>query len=224
VKGGRRELARPVKKPPEQWKQEILEAAKELFLSKGYEETAVSDIMELAGGAKGMFYRFFQTKEEVMRALGDQMFLENNPFEAVKERSDLSGLEKIRAMLALDRGDQEREELSTQAVSILKDPRILAAAVESNRRVLTPLWFELIEEGQRDGSIQTEYGKELSELLPLVNFWMMPSVFPASREDIRRKCRFVAKVLSAMGLPIIDDEMYERAERILGTGVEERRE
>ena len=49
-------------------------------------------------------------------------------------------------MLALDRGDQEREELSTQAVSILKDPRILAAAVESNRRVLTPLWFELIEE------------------------------------------------------------------------------
>ena len=224
MKGGRRELARPVKKPPEQWKQEILEAAKELFLSKGYEETAVSDIMELAGGAKGMFYRFFQTKEEVMRALGDQMFLENNPFEAVKERSDLSGLEKIRAMLALDRGDQEREELSTQAVSILKDPRILAAAVESNRRVLTPLWFELIEEGQRDGSIQTEYGKELSELLPLVNFWMMPSVFPASREDIRRKCRFVAKVLSAMGLPIIDDEMYERAERILGTGVEERRE
>ena len=217
-------MARPVKKPPEQWKQEILEAAKELFLSKGYEETAVSDIMELAGGAKGMFYRFFQTKEEVMRALGDQMFLENNPFEAVKERSDLSGLEKIRAMLALDRGDQEREELSTQAVSILKDHRILAAAVESNRRVLTPLWFELIEEGQRDGSIQTEYGKELSELLPLVNFWMMPSVFPASREDIRRKCRFVAKVLSAMGLPIIDDEMYERAERILGTGVEERRE
>ena len=217
-------MARPVKKPPEQWKQEILEAAKELFLSKGYEETAVSDIMELAGGAKGMFYRFFQTKEEVMRALGDQMFLENNPFEAVKERSDLSGLEKIRAMLALDRGDQEREELSTQAVSILKDPRILAAAVESNRRVLTPLWFELIEEGQRDGSIQTEYGKELSELLPLVNFWMMPSVFPASREDIRHKCRFVAKVLSAMGLPIIDDEMYERAERILGTGVEERRE
>jgi len=210
-------LARPVKKPPEQWKQEILEAAKELFLSKGYEETAVSDIMKLAGGAKGMFYRFFQTKEEVMRALGDQMFLENNPFEAVKERSDLSGLEKIRAMLALDRGDQEREELSTQAVSILKDPRILAAAVESNRRVLTPLWFELIEEGQRDGSLKTEYG-------PLVNFWMMPSVFPASMEDIRRKCRFVAKVLSAMGLPIIDDEMYERAERILGTGVEERRE
>ena len=209
-------MARPVKKPPEQWKKEILDAAKELFLTKGYEETAVSDIMERAGGAKGMFYRFFQSKEEVMHALGDQMFFENNPFEAVRGRSDLNGLQKIRELLVLDRADKEREVINTQAVAILKDPRILAAAVEANRRVLTPLWYELIEEGRRDGSIRTEYAKELSELLPLINFWLMPSVFPADEEEIRHKCRFIAKVLSDMGLPIITDEMYERAEEIFG--------
>ena len=55
----------------------------------------------------------------------------------------------------MDRADGERETVNAQAVSILKDPRILAAAMEANRRVLTPLWFELIEEGRRDGSIQT---------------------------------------------------------------------
>ncbi len=42
-------MARPVKKTPEQWKEEILSAAKKLFLSKGYEETSVSDIMEEIG-------------------------------------------------------------------------------------------------------------------------------------------------------------------------------
>lgn len=209
-------MARPVKKAPEQWKREILDAAKELFLSKGYEETAIADIMELAGGAKGMFYRFFESKEEVMHALGERMFLENNPFEAVRGRSDLNGLQKIREVLAFDRADGEREALSTQAVPVLKDPRILAAAVEANRRVLTPLWFELIEEGRIDGSIQTKYARELSELLPLVNFWLLPSVFPADAEGIRRKCRFIAEVLSAMGLPIIDEEMYGRTQRILG--------
>lgn len=93
-------MARPVKKTPTQWEQEILDAAKKLFLSKGYEETAVADIMALAGGAKGMFYRFFQSKEEVMHALGDRMFLENNPFDAVRGRSDLNGLQKIRKVLA----------------------------------------------------------------------------------------------------------------------------
>lgn len=214
-------MARPVKKLPEQWKREILEAAKELFLSKGYEETSITDIMELAGGAKGMFYRFFESKEEVMHALGDQMFLANNPFEAVRGRSALNGLQKIREVLALDRSDGEKEQIYGQAVSILKDPRILAAAIEANRRVLTPLWYELIQEGRQDGSICMDYARELSELLPLVNFWLMPSVFPANTEEILHKCRFLAEVLTAMGLPIVEKEMYERMERMLSGGRDE---
>lgn len=212
-------MARPVKKQPQEWEKEILDAAKFLFLSKGYEETSVSDIMERVGGAKGMFYRFFESKEKVMQTLGDRMFLEHNPFEEVKKRTDLNGLQKIKEVFALDRADEEREAVSAQAIPILKDPRILAAAVEANRRVLTPLWFELIEEGRRDGSIQTAYAKELSELLPLVNFWLMPSVFPASAEEILHKCEFIAKVLATMGLPIMDEVMLARTERLLKNGM-----
>lgn len=208
-------MARPVKKPPEQWKNEILDAAKQLFLSKGYEDTSITDIMNLAGGAKGMFYRFFESKEELMKGLGDQMFFANNPFEAVKNRSDLNGLQKIRQLLACNKSDKEREALNIQAVPILKDPRILAAAVESNRRVLTPLWFELLEEGRQDGSIQTEYTKELSELLPLINFWLMPSIFPATAEEICHKYRFIMEVLASMGLPLMDGQMMEEAETFL---------
>ncbi len=213
-------MARPVKKAPEQWKKEILDAAKQLFLSKSYEETAITDIMELAGGAKGMFYRFFQSKEEVIHALGDQMFFENNPFEAVENRSDLNGLQKIREVLTFDKADKEREEINTQAIAILKDPHILAAAIEANRRELTPLWYRLIEEGRRDGSIRTEYSRELSELLPLINFWLMPSVFPATAEEIQHKCCFIAEVLAVMGLPIIEEAMYERTDKILGSFTE----
>lgn len=64
-----------------------------------------------------------------------------------------------------------------QSVAILKDARILAAAVGENRRILTPLWLELLEEGKRDVSVKTKYAKELSELLPLINFWLLPLVF-----------------------------------------------
>lgn len=71
--------------------------------------------------------------------------------------------------------------------------------------MLTPLWLELIEEGRRDGSIRTEYAGELSELLPLINFWLLPSVFPVDADEIRHKCRFVAEVLASMGLPIMDE-------------------
>lgn len=214
-------MARPVKKSPEQWENEILDAAKELFLSKGYEETSISDIMERVGGAKGMFYRFFESKQEAMRALGDRMFFCNNPFEAVRGRTDLTGLQKIRAVLALDGADSERETINAQAVDILKDPQILTAAVAANRRVLAPLWLELIEEGKRDGSIRTEYAKELSELLAIVNFWLMPSVFPADAAEIEHKCRFIAEVLGAMGLPVIEEGMYARTRRLLGVYAKE---
>lgn len=208
-------MARPVKKTPEQWKQEILNAAQSLFLTKGYEAASISDIMELAGGAKGMFYRFFQSKEEVMHALGNQLFFANNPFDAVRKREDLNGLEKIRTLLALNHSDEKRNALNQQAVSILQDPRILASAIEENRRVLTPLWLELLEEGIRDGSIKTEYPKELSELLPLINFWMLPSVFPATEEELLHKYRFVVEVLSQMGLPLYDADSISFTKQLI---------
>lgn len=217
-------MARPVKKSPEQWKSEILKAAQELFLLRGYDNTSIADIMELVGGAKGMFYRFFQSKEEVMQELGDRMFFENNPFEAVKNRADLNGLQKIRELLKLNQLDMERENINIQAIPILKDPRILATAVEANRRVLTPLWFELLEEGRQDGSIQTEYTRELSELLPLINFWLMPSVFPASKEEICHKYHFIMKVLVTMGLPLMDENMMREAEKFLEDMVPEGKE
>lgn len=208
-------MARPVKKTPEQWKKEILDAAQSLFISKGYEETSVSDIMNMAGGAKGMFYHCFDSKEEVMHALGNKLFFENNPFEAVKDRNDLNGLQKIRQLLVINQSDTERNNLNVQALSILKDPHILAAAVEENRRVLTPLWLELLEEGKKDGSINTEYTKELSELLPLINFWLMPTVFPATEEELRHKYHFVMEILAHMGLPILDEEIVSFTEKFI---------
>lgn len=208
-------MARPVKKTPEQWKSEILNAAQQLFLTKGYEDTSVSDIMEMVGGAKGMFYRCFQSKEEVMHALGDQMFFENNPFEAVRKRDDLNGMQKIKTLLSLNQSDKERNNINRQAVDILKDPHILSAAIKENRRVLTPLWLELLEEGKRDGSIQTEYARELSELLPLINFWMMPLIFPATEEELLHKYKFVMEALSQMGLPILNEENTPFAQKLI---------
>ncbi len=215
-------MARPVKKTPDEWKKEILNAAKSLFISKGYEETSISDIMDMVGGAKGMFYRCFQSKEDVMHALGNQLFFENNPFDAIKGRSDLNGLQKIKALLVLNQSDEERNHLNMQAVPILKDPHILAAAVEENRRILTPLWLELLEEGKNDGSIKTEYTKELSELLPLINFWMMPTVFPATEEELHHKYRFVMEVLNRMGLPIFGDEAVSFTEKFINDISEKR--
>jgi AcrR family transcriptional regulator len=201
---------------PEVTLEKILEVSKRLFLERGYDETTIQDIVdELGGLTKGAIYHHFKSKEDIIQALGDRMFFDNNPFEAVKGRNDLNGLQKIREMLVINQSDTERVDLTVQSIPILKNPRILAAAIDANQRVLTPLWFELIEEGKRDGSIQTEYAKELSELLPLLNFWLAPSVYPAAAEELRNKFDFIMEMLARMGLPLLSDEMTPMKEEYL---------
>ena len=75
--------------------------------------------------------------------------------------------------------------------------------------------MELLEEGKKDGSIKTGYTKELSELLPLINFWLMPSVFPATEEELLHKNRFVKEVLAHMGLPLYDDGTMSFTEKFI---------
>ena len=78
--------------------------------------------------------------------------------------------------------------------------------IDANRRILTPYFLELIEEGNRDGSIHTEYAKEIAELLPLLtSLWLLPSVFPATKEEMRRKFSFIGEMMEKMGVPLFDD-------------------
>ena len=205
-------------KYPEITVERILDVAQRLFLEKGYENTTIQDIVnELGGLTKGAVYHHFKSKEEIMDAVGDRMFEENNPFEAVMGRSDLNGLEKLKEMVRLNQSDRARMDMNIQAFPILKNPRVLAGMIDSSRRVLTPYFFRLIEEGQRDGSIHTEYARELSELIPvLTSVWLAPSIFPASAEQMLNKFRFIGEMLERMGLPVIDEELMGLAESYFG--------
>ena len=99
--------------------------------------------------------------------------------------------------------------LTKLSIPLLKNPRLLAELADTNRKLIAPLWLQLIQEGIEDVSIQTEYAKELSELLPvLTNFWLIPSVYPATPEELISKFAFIKYLLDSMKLPIIDDEIF----------------
>lgn len=202
-------------KYPEVTVERILDAAQRLFLEKGYDNTTIQDIVdELGGLTKGAVYHHFKSKEEIMDAVGDRMFFANNPFEAVKKRSDLNGLEKLREVIRLNNADEQRTELTLQSVPVAKNPRLLAEMLISNRKVLTPCFRELIDEGLADGSICTEYPREISELLPmLTSLWLLPSIYPASKAEQRRKFDFIFAMLDRFGIPLYDESMRETVDR-----------
>lgn len=196
-------------KYPEVTVERILDVSQRLFLEKGYENTTIQDIVdELGGLTKGAVYHHFKSKEEIMDAVGDRMFFSNNPFEAVRGRTDLNGLQKLREAVRLNQSDQERVRLTAQSIPIAKSPRLLQEMIVSNLKVLTPYFLELIEEGNRDGSMHTDYPREIAELLPLLtSLWLLPSVYPASREQMKRKFLFLGEMLEKMGVPLMDDSI-----------------
>ena len=157
-------------KYPEVTVEKILDVSQRLFLEKGYDKTTIQDIVdELDGLSKGAIYHHFKSKEEIMDALGDKMFFNNNPFEKVKARTDLNGLQKMRMAIMLNQSDENQIELTKQAIPMLKNPHVLARMIETNRRCLCPYWELFIEEGIKDGSIKTQYKKELAEFLVLMD-------------------------------------------------------
>lgn len=196
-------------KYPEVTEERILEAAQRLFLEKGYDNTTIQDIVDQLGGlTKGAVYHHFKSKEEILNAVSDRMFFQNNPFEAVKRRKDLNGLEKLREAARLNQSDSSRVRLTAQMLPLKLDSRLLAELIQSNLHMLTPYYQELLEEGNRDGSLHTEYPRELAELLPfLTSVWLMPAVFPASKEEIRRKFAFLRDMLERLGVPLFDESL-----------------
>lgn len=202
-------------KYPELTVEKILEVSQRLFLEKGYEHTTIQDIVDNLGGlTKGAVYHHFKSKEEIINALGDKMFLGNNPFNIVKDLNELNGLQKIQKAMMLNQEDAERATLSRNTIPLLENPRILAGMIESQRKYLSPEFCKLIEEGIKDGSISTEYPKELSEILPLLELWLMPSIFPASEEEIHHKVLFIKELFEYMGVPLFDDQILSMIEEV----------
>ncbi len=59
-----------VTKEYDQRLQELLDTARQLFFEIGYEKTSVNDIIDRVGVAKGTFYHYFKTKEDLLDKFG----------------------------------------------------------------------------------------------------------------------------------------------------------
>lgn len=198
-------------KYPEETVEKILEVSKQLFLEKGYENTTIQDIVDHLGGlSKGAIYHHYKSKEDIIIALSETLFVNKAPFLQVRNRDDLNGIEKMQEVIRLNYEYQETQKISNKILPLLENPRIFSIMIDEYRRNLSPLWLELLEEGIKDGSISTEYPRELSEVIPLLgDIWLYPTVYPATRKEIIHKLSFFKDMLVSMGVPVINNEIFE---------------
>ncbi len=201
-------------KHPEETRSLILDVAFRLFMEKGYEHTSIQDIIQQLGGlSKGAIYHHFKSKEDILVAVTDRMTAESNQMLAyIRDRTDLNGLEKLKAIFKESINRPVQDDIFTVAPDFHKNPKLLFSLLQDTVEEVTPNYIlPIIKQGILDGSIQTKYPEELAELIILAgNIWMNPMVFDDTKERSYGKFMIFRQMLCGFGLDIIDDEILER--------------
>lgn len=212
-------------KYPEETINQILTVALNLFMQKGYEQTSIQDIInELGGLTKGAIYHHFKSKEEIWQAVIDHAFKGvDEMLSGIRDDKALNGLEKLRKISQASLDNAARNELASVGPNLLRNPKLLAAQIENILEKAVPVYIQpIIEQGMRDGSIRTDYPRELSEVLViLTNIWLNPEVIEASPEMMLHKVRFFDEILKGLGLDLFDEQMYQRYEELFRVSARE---
>ena len=85
------------------------------------------------------------------------------------------------------------------AVSVILSLLFLLTIYLSIVVIFTGGWFFQL--------LEARLPSPLAELIPLLtSLWLLPSVFPSTKVQARRKFDFLADMLARMGVPLVDDE------------------
>lgn len=205
-------------KHPEETVNLILDVAFRLFMEKGYEHTSIQDIIDNLGGlSKGAIYHHFKSKEEILMAVTDRMTEESNrTLMEIRDRQDLNGKEKLKIIFKASICRPVQNDIFTVAPNFSNNPKLLFSLLSDTIEEVAPNYIlPIIEQGILDGSIRTEYPKQLAELIILVaNIWMNPMIFGNTEEETYSKFMVFSEMMRGFGLDIMDEEMIERIQEL----------
>lgn len=205
-------------KHPEETVNLILDVAFRLFIEKGYEHTSIQDIIDNLGGlSKGAIYHHFKSKEDILVAVTDRMTSESNHMlAAIRDRSGLSGKEKLQTIFRESINRPVQNDIFTVAPNFHNNPKLLFSLLHDTIENAAPNYIlPIINQGISDGSIKTDYPEQLAELILLAaNVWMNPMIFDSSEEESCCKFMVFRQMLQGFGLDIVDSEMLERLQEL----------
>ncbi|MFR9286153.1 MAG: TetR/AcrR family transcriptional regulator [[Clostridium] scindens] len=203
-------------KYPEETKKLIVDTAARLFMEKGYDHTSIQDIIDNLGGlTKGAIYHHFKSKEDIVYAVFEKMYAQVDiDTKKVCESKNMNGFQKLQEVFRLSIFNPAQNDVLVVAIDMIKNPQLpviyLRDMVQTES---TEMVRRILEEGIEDGSIKTEYPKELAEVLMLLGgIWINPMVYPCDSSEIVKKVRFYQHMLEALGLNIIEDSWIDQIE------------
>ena len=157
-------------KDPDVRRNEILDAAQQLFVRKGYDQTSVQHVIAAAGISKGAFYHYFGSKVELLDDLTARMTTQT--LAAVRPILDDDRLDAHAKMEAffgfiLQWKAANRRYLIDLMRVVYRDENALYRykMTAAGLARIAPLVGEMIRQGVAQGVFDTEYPAEMGEVV-----------------------------------------------------------
>ena len=196
-------------KYPEETRKKILDVAEKLFLEKGYDGTSIQDIVDGLGNmTKGVIYHHFKSKFAILETIMDEA--DEQPI--LEQVRGSNGLEKLQNVIRDSFQSYRRQSIGYAVAVTLRSPRILGEQYLQVFQELVPEMKKIVDEGVSDGSIQTDYPEEITELLMLtINLWIGFQLSLLSEEELHRKILFIQQMFNGLGVPLLTDDIVQDA-------------
>jgi AcrR family transcriptional regulator len=148
-------------KKPEDRHNEFLGVAQTLFVEKGYESTSVDDIVQRMGVAKGLFYYYFDSKEELLAIMAERLIDEiRSSIAAGMEKEGLTAVQRFRELFTLSPDITDRTRLMATYFHTESFRGQHHAMEERSMAFLLPVIERLVKQGIDEGVFHTDYPKE----------------------------------------------------------------
>jgi AcrR family transcriptional regulator len=185
-----------ITKAPEERRQEIIETAGRLFWEVGFANCSVDMIIREIGVAKGTFYYYFKSKEEILGAIVDQTLDQIAGMVAqVADEPSLGALDKMQMLLA---GSHVGDDSSLEVAEMLHLPGNRELHEITNIQTilrLSPTFAKIVEQGNREGAFSCERPLETVQfLLTGTQFLLDGGLFSFSQSEQRAR-REVAQTI-----------------------------
>lgn len=197
------------KKEPENTVQQILDVSQKLFLEKGYENTTVQDIVDsLDGLSRGAIYHHFKSKDEIIEAITRRFYHEGFYGYDSKKEQGKNALEKLQGRWLHAYEKHNEHDIFLMSSSLLRNPKYLASQFREIIDSVVPELKALIEEGNKDGSMQVKDPTIAAQLLGfLLNTWCIPAIYPGDSEQMSQRFALLGEQAACMGIPFMNDRL-----------------
>jgi AcrR family transcriptional regulator len=153
-------------KDPKERRTEILSAAEELFRNQGYVNTTVDAIIQQVGVAKGTFYYYFKSKEDILDAIVHKMVDQIcDEYKKIANEPKMSAMDKMRQML---RGKNQLLESKAELMENLHRPENRELHERINIEIvlrISPIFAQVIEQGKNESVFDVENPLETVQFL-----------------------------------------------------------